>query len=228
MSLEMILKRAVTHLTSFKLRKAPNEVARQCTQPRRGNQYSVMQDPLSLGEQIERYAAWASELLLGIHDQCIELFTRIQVTSSLENIGLISGEHLDGVLELHRESAEIRTKLGCITEAPCLLEKIEATLDKLCICENNLSRQRNLRRASQIERFVDCFIAPVQDGNLSQASPDVNRCRRPIKGSEIVFEDYIDVSHAADLIFKLCTSFAAILYDLDRLVKTSQQVIEPL
>jgi hypothetical protein len=83
----MILKRVVTHLTSFKLRKAPDDVARQCTQPRRGNQHSVMQDLLSLGEQIERYAAWASELLPSIQNQCIELFTWIQVTSSLKNTG---------------------------------------------------------------------------------------------------------------------------------------------
>jgi hypothetical protein len=228
MSLEMIFKRVVTHLTSFKLRKAPDDVARQCTQPRRGNQHSVMQDLLSLGEQIERHAAWASELLPSIQNQCIELFTWIQVTSSLKNTGLISGEHLDGFIELHRESAEIRTKLKCITKAPCLLEKIEATLDKLCTCENNLSRQKNLRRASQIERLVDSLITPVQDGNLSQASPDVDRCRRSIKGSEIAIDDYIDVSHAVDLIFELCTSFAAVLYDLDHLVKMSQYVIEPL
>ena len=69
---------------------------------------------------------------------------------------------------------------------------------------------------------MDSLITSVRDGNLSQASPDVDRCRRPIKGSEIVIDDYIDVSHAVDLIFELCTSFAAVLHDLDRLVKTLQ------
>jgi hypothetical protein len=101
-------------------------------------------------------------------------------------------------------------------------------LDKLCTCENSLSEQTNLRKASQIERLVDPLITPVQDVNLSQALLHVNRRRRPIKGTGIVIDDYIEVSHEVDLIFELCESLAAVLRDLDHLLKTSRHAIEPL
>jgi hypothetical protein len=240
MSLEKFLRKAFTHSTSLDLKKALDDVTRQCKHPRRGDQIlinnvdprsthiykssqilvkirlgSVMRDLLRLGQPIERYAEWASVLLPSIDKQCSELFTWIQVTSSLRNTGLLPDKHLAGVLELHRESAEIRTKLKRIKGAPDLLQKIKATLKKLCTCENSLSEQGNLERASQVERLLTPLITPVQDGNLSQALLDVNRCRRPINGSEIVIDDYIDVSRAVDLIFELCKSFAAVLHELD-------------
>jgi hypothetical protein len=253
MSLGKILRKAVTHLTSSEPRRRLDDVLRQCRHPGRGDQYlidivdlgsthlyrssqilvkirlgSVMRDIRELREQIIRYAEWASGLLPSVEKQCSELFTWIKVTSSLSNTELVAKEHLEGVAELHRASAEIRTNLKRIGEAPYLLQEIEATLDKLCTCENNLSEQTNLRKASQIERLVDPLITPVQDANLSQASLHVNRRRRPIKGSGIVIDDYIEVSHEVDLIFELCKSLAAVLRDLDHLLKTSQHVIEPL
>jgi hypothetical protein len=98
----------------------------------------------------------------------------------------------------------------------------------LCTRGHNLSEQTNLRKASQIERLVDPLITPVQDAYLSHASLHVNRRRRPINGSGIVIDDYIEVSHEVDTIFELCKSLAAVLRDLDHLLKTSQHVIEPL
>lgn len=253
MSLEKILRKAVTHLTSSEPKRRLDDVLRQCRHPRRGDRYlidiidlgsthiykssqilvnirlgSVMRDIRELREQIIRYAEWASGLLPSVKKQCSELFTWIKVTSSLRNTELVAKEHLEGVAELHRESAEIRTNLKRVREAPYLLRDIEATLDRLCTCENNLSEQTNLRKASQIERLVDPLITPVRDANLSQVSLHINRRRRRIKGSGIVIDDYIEVSHEVDLTFELCKSLAAVLRDLDHLLKTSQHIIEPL
>lgn len=202
MSLEKITRKGVTHLTSFKLTKAPDDDTRHGIHPRRGFQHpidivdlgsahiykslrilvkirlgSITRDLVSLGGQIKQYAEWAHEQLPGIHEQCTELFTWIKVNSSLENTGLISDKLLNGVQELHEESAEVRTKLKRIIEALSLLKEMQAATKKLNTCENSLSEQENLQRANQIERLVDPLITPVQGGNLSQALLDANCCR---------------------------------------------------
>jgi hypothetical protein len=132
MSLEKILRKAVTHLTSSEPRRRLDDVLHQCRHPGRGDQYlidivdpgsthlyrssqilvkirlgSVMRDIRELREQIIRYAEWASGLLPSVEKQCTELFTWIKVTSSLSNTELVAKEHLEGVAELHRASANV-------------------------------------------------------------------------------------------------------------------------
>jgi hypothetical protein len=242
MSPEEFLRKAITRLAGYKFMKIPDKVIQQygrCPREDRHSVYdvdlgdahaykssqilakirldSLMWDTLGLAQPIERYARWASDLLPSMDNQCSELFKWIQAISSLRNTGLVLDKQLAWVSKLHLESAKMRTKLKCIQKAPYQLRKIESTLDQLCSCDKDLSEERIFERTSQIEHL----ITSLRDCNLSQASLDVNRCRRPIKGSEIVIDDYIDVSQTADLIFELCNSFPAVLHDLNRLIKTS-------
>lgn len=236
------LRKAVTHSAGFELKKASVKVVQQFRRFGRKHCYpvydanpgdthvykssqilakillsSLMWDILELEQAVARYARWASDVLPSMDNQCSELFKWIQAISSLRNSGMLPDEQLASVSKLHLESAEMRRKLKCIQKSPYQLRKIVSALEKLCSCDEGLSEQRTFEQASQIEHLV----LLLQDCNLSRASLDIDHSRRPIEGSEIVIDHYIDVSQAVDSIFELCNSFPAVLHNLDRLIKTS-------
>ncbi|KAG9801072.1 hypothetical protein KCU95_g114, partial [Aureobasidium melanogenum] len=184
--------KAITRLAGYKFMKVPDKVIQQYGSCPQEDRHSVYDVDLK-----DTHAYKSSQILAKIRlDNGQVIFFRLP--------------------EKHRIGSGQATSLGL--KAPP--RECEDANQTQMHPKSSISAAEDRIHARPIVQ-IEHLITSLRDCNLSQASLDVNRCRRPIKGSEIVIDDYIDVSQTADLIFELCNSFPAVLHDLNRLIKTS-------